>query len=174
VKDCRDVAEALGTLEGSVERLRRRLGVFCMTANKESILMWSHYAANHSGFLLEFSTEGSEFFWRAMEVDYKPSRLCLNLVEKPAPNMYTESLRRKADVWGYEQEWRIIDAVNGPGIQRFPPEALTSAHLGCRITPENRNKIMNWCRPSDPRPSVYWAEEKSREFGLDFKRIERE
>jgi hypothetical protein len=94
--------------------------------------------------------------------------------EKPAPNMYTESLRRKADVWEYEQEWRIIDPMNGPGIQRFPPEALTSVYLGCRITSENRIKITNWCRARDPRPKVYWAEEKTREFGLDFKRIERE
>ncbi len=117
--------------------------------------MWSHYAANHSGFLLEFNTETSQFFWRAMEVNYHPNRLCLNLVEHPDATMYTESLRRKAKVWKYEKEWRIIDHQNGPGIQRFPPEALTAAFLGCRITPENRNKIMNWCRNKSPRPEVY-------------------
>jgi hypothetical protein len=43
--------------------------------------------------------------------------------------------------------------------------------LGCRITPENRQQIMQWCRARDPRPDIYWAEEKDREYGLTIVRI---
>ena len=152
------------------------MGIYCMTTRPDNVLMWSHYAAAHSGFCLQFTTEDS-FFRNVREapllpVRYSTDRLYLNLIERN--DYYKEishALTTKAKDWRYEDEWRAVDFTHGPGIHMYPAEALTGVILGCRITPANRQRIMQWCQRCMPRPTVYWAEEKDREFGLDIKPI---
>jgi hypothetical protein len=48
IKNCHDVALMLRTGERSADRIRERLGIFCMTGEKDNLLMWSHYAAEHT------------------------------------------------------------------------------------------------------------------------------
>lgn len=169
VKKSQDIPQMLRTLERSVERLRKQMGIFCMTSERDDILMWSHYAEAHTGFCLEFKT-GNAFFSRALPIEeegYKPDRPCLNLIERPDRDKIVQALLTKAIDWKYENEWRIIDHENGPGVQTYPSEALSGVILGCRISPQNRQSITQWCQARHPRTALYWAEEKDREFGLD-------
>lgn len=41
---------------------RRHMGVFSMTKDRENILMWSHYTAEHTGFCIELRTDNTFFF----------------------------------------------------------------------------------------------------------------
>lgn len=169
VKKSQDIPRMLRTLERSVERLRKQMGIFCMTSKRDDILMWSHYAEAHTGFCLEFKT-GNPFFPKARRIEeegYRPDRPCLNLIEPPDSDKIVQALLTKAIGWKYEHEWRIVDHKNGPGVQIYPSEALSGVILGCRISPENRQRITQWCQARNPRPTLYWAEEKDREFGLD-------
>jgi len=167
VKRGQDIPLALRTLERSAERIRKRLGIFCMTTKRDNILMWSHYADAHTGFCLGFTTQNSFFEGRTFHVDYRPSRLCLNLIKRPNGPEMRQALLTKARDWRYEDEWRVVDHEKGPGVHQYPAEAFTVVILGCRITPNDRQRIMEWCRKRNPRPDVYWAEEKEGEFGLD-------
>jgi predicted RNase H-like HicB family nuclease len=170
IKDCQDIPLMLRTLKRSAERIRKRLGIFCMTSKRDNILMWSHYAAAHTGFCLGFKT-GNPFFGQVHPVGYSSDRFCLNLIESPPDDDMFRAMRAKAGDWEYEDEWRVIDHIEGPGVHRYPPETLSGVILGCRITPDNRHRIMQWCRARNPRPDIYWAEEKDRDFGLDIRRI---
>ncbi len=175
VKAGQDVPLILKTLERFLERMRKRMGIFCMVHpdQKDNIQMWSHYANHHTGFCLEFQT-ANNFFGRALPIEekyYSPERPCLNLIEHPNPEKIVKALLTKAKDWEYEEEWRIIDHINGPGPQTYPPEALSGVILGCRISPENRQRITQLCRARNPQPTIYWAEEKDREFGLDIRLI---
>jgi len=62
---------------------------------------------------------------------------------------------------------RLADPGPGPGPRNYPPEALTGVILGCRMDESNREQIKQWCRKRKPRPMLYEANEKKREFGLD-------
>lgn len=169
VKKCQDVTLFQRSSARSVERLRKQMGIFCMTSERDDILMWSHYAEAHTGFCLEFKT-GNPFFPKARRIEekgYKPDRPCLNLIEHPDSDRIVQALLTKAIGWKYEHEWRIVDHKNGPGVQIYPSEALSGVILGCRISPENRQRITQWCQARNPRPTLYWAEEKDREFGLN-------
>ncbi len=76
VKKSQDIPRMLRTLERSVERLRKQMGIFCMTSKRDDILMWSHYAEAHTGFCLEFKT-GNPFFPKARRIEeegYRPDR----------------------------------------------------------------------------------------------------
>src|ERR1035438_6627432 len=49
------------------ELCKRR--IYCLTLLADSILMWSHYARNHTGVCLEFRVDDS-LFGHALKVDY--------------------------------------------------------------------------------------------------------
>jgi len=146
---------------------RRRMGVFSMTEDKENILLWSHYAAYHNGFCIELRTDNT-FFSRARHVDYDMVLPCLNLLE-PWDKLIKHGvagLLTKARNWAYEKEWRIID-VDGVGAQKYPSEALSSVILGCKMSPDNKKQVKEWCGARRLRPTLYEAKEKEQEFGLD-------
>jgi hypothetical protein len=138
------------------------LGIFCLSEKCDNILMWAHYSNSHYGFCLQFSTQNA-FFGKSDPISYQVQLPKHNMInERIDPNKYLI----KAVDWEYEKEWRIFQLA-GSGVYQFPPQALTGAIFGCRITPENKTKIINWCRQRTPRPQLYTAVPKETEYGLD-------
>jgi|GEM_PF-441570 len=143
-----------------------QMGVYCMSAINNDILMWSHYSNGHSGFCLEFDAN-NEFFGRAQRIDYPK--------EYPNVNFFTSSqwektkamLLTKAKRWHYEREWRIIDHNEGSGIKHFPAKTLTGVIIGCRMSKENKQKIIKWCANRNPQPTLYKTEPIEKEFGFE-------
>jgi len=82
VKSGQDLSRIFGTVQRSQERIRKRIGIFCMTGKRDNILMWSHYADGHRGFCLEFSTTFKPFDL-ASPVRYNRVRPSRNLIESP-------------------------------------------------------------------------------------------
>jgi len=164
------------TLEISRERMRKKLSICCFTEIRDNILMWAHYAKQHTGFCLEFDTD-TDFFrpiTRAIKVEYDAILPELNL--KQLPNYQNRELGMKfltkADDWKYEQEWRIVETKKDPGIQNFPEDALIGVILGCRICQKNKQNVFRWCSKRKHPPTLYEAREKQKEFGLDIVRID--
>ena len=142
--------------------------VFCMTEKKDNILMWAHYASQHTGYCLEFTTN-NPLFSRVWPVIYTRRLPKQDLVEFMTANVRKLPLYlvTKAKDWAYEKEWRLADPGPGPGPREYPGESLTGVILGCRMDDNNRKQIQEWCREREPRPKLYKAKEKRSEFGLD-------
>jgi len=166
------------TLETSRDRdqIRKMLGVCCFSEKKGNIVMWAHYAKQHTGFCLEFDID-NDFFRPvncAIKVEYEAILPELNVMQ--LRNYPRKELARKflikADDWEYEQEWRIVETKKGPGTQNFPEDALSGVILGCRISEENRENVFEWCRKRKHPPTLYEAREKQKEFGLDIVKID--
>ena len=65
--------------------------------------MWSHYAANHTGFVLGFHPDHEFFGQRVTPVTYSSSRPKINPFEaKHSPDIFYT----KSEDWSYEQEYR--------------------------------------------------------------------
>jgi len=125
------------------EQITERIGVLCLSTERSDILMWSHYADSHRGICLEFDGH-FEFFAAAQEVKYPPARPRINPFRQGQEEMMEAALLTKADHWGYEREWRLVQYAKGPGVYRFPDEALTGVILGAQISPENERKVCGW------------------------------
>ncbi|WP_237666006.1 DUF2971 domain-containing protein, partial [Vibrio sp. V31_P5A7T61] len=95
------------------------LGVISFTEDKENLLMWSHYADQHKGFVIEFDIEheffskthfnGNEFVGAINRVLYRKERL------KSLNEYMVEVYFHKSDEWIYEKEHRLLvslDAVD--------------------------------------------------------------
>lgn len=130
--------------------------------------MWSHYSERHTGFCLEFrATSTTPFFGKAQKVKYCETYPKVRFFRSSRDEKMEAILLTKANFWKYEQEWRIIDHHDGPGIYTFPAGLLTGVILGCQMPKENKQKIKEWIRKRPLRPKLYGAEVKQREFGLD-------
>lgn len=137
-----------------LKELNKIIGILCLSKNKNSLLMWSHYADQYAGAVIEFN-EDHEFFKGRIEVEYRSERSKKDISSylsesKPIPIPISE-LCVKSDDWKYESEVRIIrnlsDCTKVKDLQPYPIyvmdvpiEAIKSITLGERTSiPEQKN-----------------------------------
>jgi hypothetical protein len=94
-------------------KYKKSLKVFSLSENKDSILMWSHYADSHKGFCIEYET---------IKLGYKNIKFIYPLVysnkiidiTKYKFNSFSPILNSliKFDIWKYENEWRLVFPSN--------------------------------------------------------------
>jgi Protein of unknown function (DUF2971) len=155
-----------------------KTAILSLSEKPDQILMWSHYAAGHTGVCIQFkATHDVGYFGAALPVHY--SKL---YEEYPILADGREQARRvvltKSDNWKYESEWRVV-VVGGnvfgetPGDKYYliQPEALIGIIFGCQISGEHRNKLKEWIGRGECKPALYQATIKEREYGLDIKPI---
>lgn len=105
--------------------------------------MWSHYAQNHSGFCLEFST-CNDVLSLAYKVEYSSTYPAHDLTDDRDIRPFVS----KSDVWEYECEYRFVGVVDGSGeakdmdaslivnsnnLLQLPAESLVSVIVGCQM-----------------------------------------
>ncbi|OQY01441.1 MAG: hypothetical protein B6I26_03690 [Desulfobacteraceae bacterium 4572_130] len=150
-------------------RISKKIGVLCLSAISDNILMWSHYAGSHSGICIEFeATSYTEFFGLADKVDYEKDYPVVNIIKDAGYNMAKKVLLTKSKDWKYEKEWRIINKDAPPGSYKFPSGFLKGVILGAKIG-KNKEKVLSWVKKSKHPIKVYQAKLKKYEYGLDIK-----
>ncbi len=128
--------------------LKRALGIYCLSAVPDHVLMWSHYADQHRGVCLRFSqTSDAGLFRVAQRVAYSDERPILRIVQDSIQTKLEKAFLTKAKDWGYEQEWRVLSPVQagvpstGPGVHIWPPEAFDCLIFGARISAEDEASV---------------------------------
>jgi hypothetical protein len=122
------------------------VGIFSLSEDSAHILMWSHYASQHSGVVVEFDENNPWFHQKLSAVDDLRHLVKVAYVENPHPRSWrqvggADVLYTKNAEWAYEREWRIIRVLAdgteiSPGKFCFdvPPKAVRSIVFGCRTT----------------------------------------
>lgn len=135
------------------QALGQALGILSLTEDPAHILMWSHYASQHFGIVVEFDENHPWFNQRTTPTDDLRHLAQVSYVQNPHPRTWkqvngTDMLYTKTAAWAYEREWRIIrplkDGVEvSPGIFCFdvPADAVRSITFGCRTTPVLEKEI---------------------------------
>lgn len=118
----------------------------CFSEKKDSILMWSHYAENHSGFCIEYDTQKNSLFNElALPVIYMEERYdateCLLTQSK---NIAFNPIIYKDISWSYENEWRLWGSKdyfeNKPNYLEMK-NAISAIYIGACIKDKDKNKI---------------------------------
>lgn len=122
--------------------LSHKIGVYCLSRNNDNILMWTHYAENHTGYCLEFeATDNTAVFGASQEVLYRDEYPVVDYYNTPKDEQVDLMLLTKYSGWSYEEEWRIIDFELGPGIREYPPQLLRGVIFGLRMPESARAMI---------------------------------
>ncbi len=150
-------------LQSSVDNV----GVLSLSATDRNILLWSHYAAGHTGLCFKFiATNHTPFFGRALPVTYAQTYPEIDVLSPPDKQI-DAFLLTKAKDWCYEDEWRIIDHDRGAGDRVFPAELLVGVILGARITREDKHTVAEWVKESVSPVEVLQANRATGAFSLE-------
>lgn len=130
-------------------------GIYCLSTENTSPLMWAHYASNWRGLCIEYDYDGKEFFEElrktyskdvfisALPMKYLPTTTHINAIDlaTTAPLLIARYLfgQKKID-WGYEKEFRLI--FNKSGLFHMPSLMISKVYLGYAMRPEQKNKYL--------------------------------
>jgi hypothetical protein len=129
-----------------LEDVNKKIGILSLSRRSDSVVMWAHYGAKHSGFVLGFDPEHPFFKQEAHDpecitslqpVVYASKRLELDMARIVIdPNIFLT----KNDDWDYEQEMRLIRPLKqasavkegNPPVYLFdiPKDSLKSVIFG--------------------------------------------
>lgn len=172
------VNQQIKKFRSDFEDLRTRMGITCLSETDDSLLMWAHYAKNHSGIcveyeLLEFS---DKLHFSPVPIVYSDERVSIHTLENLENDMlglFIESLTSKSPEWSYEKEWRIIrddgacgakwDATNKGALLDAPsPKSIT---LGCMVKSDYEQDVRKYCEEN--RINLYKMEKSRKNYRLE-------
>lgn len=160
------------------------LSVFCMSESHDDILMWSHYAKNHTGVVIEIlSIKGiNSPIILAQKVKYKEEFPLIGwsvldpfvCPEKRYASIFETIALTKSLSWDYEREWRIIDSMRKKGELfedcSFDRREVGKIYLGCKISTENRAQIIELTK-NYPNAKVLQMRKHPTKFALEWEEI---
>lgn len=154
------------------ERTASNMGVYCLSECIDSVLMWSHYANNHTGIALKFEPllQPRGGLMPLLRVSYDENRPMVSYFESEGTVRFADALTSKAAFWSYEREWRKI-VPNGAGrFLEFDTKVVTGVVFGvnCRAALREAVKAV-----IDNRSLKFWeAVSSPNKFELLFRRLD--
>ncbi len=174
------IKTSLKGLRNTFEQIKNTTGIACFSEAEDSILMWSHYANNHTGFCVEYDLLrfARQLCFSPIPVVYDSNKACLEEMsfqnaEKLGMSMLINSMSRKAPFWEYEHEWRIIRdsgtckdrwSEDGSGVLLDSITPL-SIRVGCAADAGMVNRLRCYCNTKGI--PIYAMEKDARRFVLN-------
>ncbi|MES9950069.1 MAG: DUF2971 domain-containing protein [Candidatus Thiodiazotropha sp.] len=122
-------------LEKSYDEHLSNVGVYSFAGDPRNILMWSHYAKDHTGICIQFERiRDLRIFGQALKVEYSDVYPEIDWFNSHAESLANAVLRKHPD-WSYEQEERIILPDSAGKLLKIDSRAITAVVFGCR-TPD--------------------------------------
>ncbi len=162
-------------------------GIISFSETYDNLLMWSHYADNHSGVVIGFDGT-NEWFKTLHRVRYRKERNT-KLMDLNDPYLY------KSDEWSYEKEHRLVVKLSSTTLQvdsswnaveqsanlshkdilcfeKAPIESIKSIYVGCKVDNISLNKIVEYFNSHNLSDvSVFKSKIDKYNFKLNFERI---
>lgn len=155
--------------------LAKSLGVCSFAGDARNILMWSHYANNHSGICLQFNRAiDPQSFLQAVQVDYTDRYPVIDwMVNSTGENI--KSVLSKHAGWSYERESRIIIPMRANSPLTFRAEALCAIIFGCKSTSQTvtivKTILDERVKLGMPTVALYKANMHSEKYELHLSRV---
>lgn len=130
-------------LNTEMEHLR----VYSLSKRFDNLSLWAKYAADHTGYCLEFANVGQLFGCHVFEVIYgEHARFDLTDPKSRSANF----LVCKRSEWSNEEEVRLIATRDCSALVSIDPRWLTRIILGKNMSTENEGQVRQWAKQRDP------------------------
>ena len=156
--------------------------VFCLSETYDNLLMWSHYAHNHTGAVVKFLSlsEVDSPLVLAERVHYSAEIPRLEFADLFSASILQHQMIKvltltKSEVWDYEKEWRVISGLRDKTkefeILIYAPEEVGAVYLGCKMARRDKDVLVDIVRCKYLKAKLFQAEKHNREFRLVFNEI---
>jgi hypothetical protein len=161
------------------QTLQRGMRICSFSAIVDSILMWSHYGLNHTGFCIEYDINGLEansILRRILHPVIYTEKLF------DATKYYLEAVTNKTSFnnlfgllasiykgidWSYEREWRIVLPMGESYPEHdFSMPIPNGIYLGAKISEKDKETLTKIA--SEKRINVYQMRMSETDFKLTF------
>lgn len=178
------------TTTGKQIDIFNKTGAICLTETKRNLLMWSHYADSHKGFVIELNTT-HPFFHRPEADNNYHGRIHRVIYDRERPkhiNNWSDWFTFKSDEWIYEKEHRFLfslylsdecyknennvkQAINPRKTQeiyknnyiclmKIPKDVIISVSFGAKTSPENKQRIVSTIKDNPDLAHIKMYESK--------------
>lgn len=181
IKMCEDFSQNIDIIQADHERILfdqqdKHYGVLSLSKRWNSILMWSHYADNHSGFCVGFSEDKireSGLFGKGGPVHYNPENDYPTINPLEEENLMITGFKQthtKAYDWEYEQEYRLtkLFVPNVPTTEdrkiQFKDDLLSEIIIGLTTSETSKKEILEIAKNKNIK--VYQTKKVSMKFEI--------
>ena len=183
IEGMRRVIRYVQTMNAEIRAVMADTTVFCLSETHDNLLMWSHYAQNHTGVVIKFlaleevdaPTIVAQPVRYSRQVPQLDFAALIDDFEKMPKEIINVVTLTKSEVWAYEKEWRIIsglrDKTQSYEILPYAPEEVGTVYLGCNIAIEDKEEISEVTRRTYPKAKIFQGVKHEREFALTFNEI---
>jgi hypothetical protein len=144
--------EAQGMMARSLYAKLDDYRIYSLSKRYDNMNLWAKYAANHSGYCLEFTNNGP--FASACEVTYGEYTLDITDLEQRG-NPFCFFCKRPE--WSNEEEVRILLLRGSNPIVRIEPSCLPRLILGMHMSDAHQELIREWAKQRKPELAVVSA-----------------
>jgi hypothetical protein len=161
-----------------LQSFNETIGVLCLSRNHDSLLMWSHYADEYSGAVIEFDDK-HDFFQGLIDVEYRKNRPIKDISAyiTDGQAIPIAELCVKSDQWQHESEVRVVrnlsdctmisDSKKFPiYVMALPDNCIKSITMGERTPIVEQREI--WELVKNTEISLYLAAIAN--WGYEFRR----
>lgn len=169
------------------DKLLPSMRVFCVSEERDNLLMWAHYGRDHKGVVFEL--------WSLPEEDNALSvAQPVHYVDTPPPfftesewlddmvaikkfdqdELYQRYASSKSQQWSYEREWRVWYPLASEGLLDdvdIRPSEFTSLYFGCRAASEFIDEVLTLLRSIFPDVRCFRALKKEDAYALEYEEI---
>lgn len=149
--------------EEYLNNLNSDFGVLCLSKMPNNILLWSHYGNCHTGFCVGLNIQKlieCDTFGTIEPINYTNQYPNISPIDDPLKAIYTQ-LYYKSLHWKYEEEYRLVKVKGANKLVKLNPEVFAEIHLGCCMSTQKRNAIIEICKDNFPLMKIInWSKSK--------------
>jgi hypothetical protein len=170
------------------ERLLPGVRVFCVSEDRDNLLMWAHYARDHRGAVFEFWSLPEEdnplSVARRVQYGTKPPPFfseqdflddILSIRKLDFNSLYRRYVYCKSDHWIYEKEWRVwyplADSTGLFDTMPVRPSEFRALYLGCQMSSEDKVALLALVRKFFPSTRTYQASKRAAAYELVYTEV---
>ncbi len=151
---------------------RNRAFVASFSENKNSLLMWAHYANSHKGFCIgyDFRDIIDMFGVDIFPIRYSDEYLTISSLKNfyDHDDVFLKSIKTKSMEWAYEKEWRLFCEYkinepykNGMITKMIKPQSI---YLGAKIDYNIKQQLIEICKKK--KINLYQIQLSDKRYGL--------
>jgi len=136
----------IAQLYTKIKNSKDYIGVYSLSKNYCSELLWAHYAESFKGFCIEYDLEKLKTNYlipktvNELTVKYTPIPATLTYIDAGRVTGLQKLFATKSISWKYEKEIRLI--FDTSGSKSYPISALTGIYFGSELLPKYKEKLI--------------------------------
>jgi Protein of unknown function (DUF2971) len=186
-----------GVIQKWQDKMKSDYPMCCLSATRESILMWSYYAEGHTGICVHFDSSNSRIlasgspFQAAQCVHYSEEYpvLQLPLHDLDPVVLHSRAFITKSTHWDHEKEYRLVNLLAGSGDSKrrifddlfkwaepqlaiVRPSHIVGVTIGASMPETEIENILRICHDRPARTPVWRAKRSDDRFELRFEKLQ--